>query len=78
LSLALARLEMTPADWAAIRAPVLVASGAHDFLWPPAVGREVAALIPGARFEVMQDAGHFPHIHAPQTLVGLARAFLDG
>jgi 3-oxoadipate enol-lactonase len=32
LSLALARLEMNAADWGAIRAPVLVASGAHDFL----------------------------------------------
>lgn len=35
VSLALARLEMTAADWASIRAPTLVASGAHDFLWPP-------------------------------------------
>ena len=76
LSLALARLEMTAADWAAIRSPVLVASGAHDFLWPPEIGRKVASLIPGACFEVMEDAGHFPHLQAPQTLTGLARAFL--
>lgn len=78
LSLALARLEMTPAHWGAIQAPVLVTSGAHDFLWPPAVGRGVAALIPGARFEVMADAGHFPHLQAPATVVRLARDFLDG
>ena len=77
LSLALARLDLTPADWGAIAAPVLVASGAHDFLWPPAIGRKVAALVPGARFDVMEDAGHFPHLQAPQTLVRLARAFLD-
>jgi 3-oxoadipate enol-lactonase len=76
LSLALARLEMTPADWGAIRAPTLVASGAHDFLWPPLIGREVAALIPGARFAVMEDAGHFPHLQAPQSLARLARDFL--
>ena len=76
LSLALARLEMTAADWGAIRAPVLVASGAHDFLWPPAVGRQVAALIPGARFAVMEDSGHFPHLQAPATLARLARGFL--
>jgi 3-oxoadipate enol-lactonase len=76
LSLALARLQMTPTDWAAIRAPVLVASGAHDFLWPPEIGRQVASLVPGARFEVMEDAGHFPHLQAPETLVGLARTFL--
>jgi pimeloyl-ACP methyl ester carboxylesterase len=46
LSLALGRLEMAASDWGPIRAPVLVASGAHDFLWPPAIGRQVAALIP--------------------------------
>jgi 3-oxoadipate enol-lactonase len=78
LSLALARLELTPADWGAIRAPVLVASGAHDFLWPPPLGREVAALIPGARFAAMGDAGHFPHLQAPESLARLARDFLDG
>ena len=75
LSLALGRLEMTAADWREIQAPVLVASGAHDFLWPPPIGRQVAALMPEARFEVMEDAGHFPHLQAPATLVGLARSF---
>jgi len=76
LSLALARLDMTAADWGAIRAPTLVASGAHDFLWPPEIGRQVADLIPGAKFVTMQDAGHFPHLQAPETLAGLARDFL--
>ena len=76
LSLALARLEMTPGDWGAISAPSLVASGAHDFLWPPPIGEQVAALIPGARFAVMEDAGHFPHLQAPQSLARLARGFL--
>jgi 3-oxoadipate enol-lactonase len=66
---------MTAADWREIQAPVLVASGAHDFLWPPPIGRQVAALIPEARFEVIEDAGHFPHLQAPATLVGLARSF---
>jgi 3-oxoadipate enol-lactonase len=78
LSLALGRLEMTAADWSAIRAPILVASGADDFLWPPAVGRQVATLVPGARFEVMEDAGHFPHLQAPATLVRFARGFFGG
>jgi len=78
LSLALGRLEITPADWGAIRAPVLVASGADDFIWPPEIGRQVAALIPEARFEVMTDAGHFPHLQAPATLVRLASGFFGG
>jgi len=77
LSLALARLAMTPADWAGIRAPALVASGAHDFLWAPPIGRQVAGLVPGARFVTIEDAGHFPHLQAPQSLVALARGFFD-
>ncbi|HEX3881297.1 MAG TPA: alpha/beta fold hydrolase [Stellaceae bacterium] len=77
LSLALGRLELGAADWGAIRAPTLVASGAHDFLWPPPIGREVAALVPGARFETMEDAGHFPHLQAPGTVARLARGFFD-
>jgi 3-oxoadipate enol-lactonase len=77
LSLALARLDMTAADWAAIRAPTLVASGAHDFLWPPEVGRQVANLIPNANFVTMENAGHFPHLQAPEALTGMARGFLD-
>ena len=77
LSLALARLELTAGDWGAIRVPTLVASGAHDFLWPPPVGQQVAALIAGARFAVMEDAGHFPHLQAPRSLARLARDFLD-
>jgi 3-oxoadipate enol-lactonase len=76
LSLALARLEMTVDDWGAIGAPTLVASGAHDFLWPPPIGQQVAALVSGARFAVMDDSGHFPHLQAPQSLARLARDFL--
>lgn len=76
LSLALARLELTAGDWGAIGAPTLVASGAHDFLWPPPIGQQVAALVPGARFAVMEDAGHFPHLQAPRSLARLACDFL--
>jgi pimeloyl-ACP methyl ester carboxylesterase len=25
----------------------------------------------------MENAGHFPHLQAPETLTGLARGFLD-
>lgn len=76
LSLALARLEMSAADWRAIGAPTLVLSGEHDFLWPPPIGREVAALVPGARFAAIAGAGHFPHLQAPEKLAELAREFL--
>lgn len=77
LSLALTRLRMGEAGWSAIKAPTLVASGAHDFIWPPPHGKHVASLIHGARFKVLSDAGHFPHMQTPEALVSMATAFLD-
>jgi aminoacrylate hydrolase len=38
--------------------PTLVASAAHDPIAPPAVGRAIAAGVPGARFVVLPDASH--------------------
>lgn len=75
MSLALARLTMRQEDWAAIRCPVLVASGETDFLWPPAVGQLVADAIPDARFTVLQGAGHFPHLQTPGLFARMALAF---
>lgn len=78
LSLALARLDIGPADWGRIAAPTLVAPGAHDFLWPPAIGKQVADLIPGARYEILTEAGHFPHLQAPEDLARMAMRFFSG
>ncbi len=73
LSLALTRLRV---DWGRIAAPTLVAPGAHDFIWPPDHGRKVTAMIPGARFTILTEAGHFPHMQTPHALAELAAAFL--
>jgi 3-oxoadipate enol-lactonase len=78
LSLALARLEIGPGDWGRIAVPTLVASGAHDFLWPPAIGKQVADLIPGARCQILLEAGHFPHLQAPDALARMAMDFFSG
>ena len=75
LSLALARANITSADWARLALPVLVANGKDDFIWPPEAGQAVAAAIPGARYETLIRAGHFPHLQAPDDLAGLALAF---
>lgn len=77
LSLALARCGVTAADWARLACPVLVASGADDFIWPPTEGEKVAAAIAGARFAVLSRAGHFPHVQAPDDVADLAKEFLD-
>jgi 3-oxoadipate enol-lactonase len=75
MSLALARLCLQPEEWGAIRAPPMVVSGAHDFIWPPDLGRHVADLVPGARFIELSDAGHFPHMQTPDALARLALDF---
>jgi 2-succinyl-6-hydroxy-2,4-cyclohexadiene-1-carboxylate synthase len=59
-----------------LRLPTLVVAGALD-----TVGliraREVAELIPGARAEVVTDAGHTPHLETPGWFIGRLVAFLD-
>jgi len=75
LALALARLDMTRADWSRITVPTLVAVGAHDFIWPPALGEQVAAAIPDARFTLLSEAGHFPHLQTPHVVATAALGF---
>ena len=41
------------------------------------MGRQVADLIRYAKFVTMENAGHFPHLQAPDALTGLACGFLD-
>jgi pimeloyl-ACP methyl ester carboxylesterase len=76
LSLALTRLKIGPADFACIAAPTLVIQGAHDFIWPPDIGQRVAALIPGARFHLLADGAHFPHLQVPSELATVVLDFL--
>jgi pimeloyl-ACP methyl ester carboxylesterase len=50
------------------RLPVLVMSGRHDPIGPPASGRALAAAIPGARYLEIADASHgLPISHAALT-----------
>ena len=41
-----------------LRVPTLVVSGERDILAPPHLGAELAALVPGARLEIIPDASH--------------------
>ena len=55
--------------------PVLIISGTHDVIWPPAVLQELAELLPTAeRFEI--DAGHSPHLENPHVFNRVLREFL--
>jgi pimeloyl-ACP methyl ester carboxylesterase len=60
----------------AVRCPSLVVAGEHDVLLPPALGREVADLIPGAHFEIMPAAAHFVPYQRPDAFAARVADFL--
>ena len=55
--------------------PVLVVWGAADRIGDPEVGAAYAGLVPGARLEVIADAGHLPQIETPARLTELVGSF---
>jgi pimeloyl-ACP methyl ester carboxylesterase len=59
-----------------IAAPTLVLWGASDGVVTPEYGCSYAALIPGARFELIEQAGHHPEIEQPQVFVARVVEFL--
>jgi pimeloyl-ACP methyl ester carboxylesterase len=60
-----------------IALPTLVLWGASDGVVTPAYGRAYAALIPGARFALIEEAGHHPELERPDALADRVLDFLD-
>jgi pimeloyl-ACP methyl ester carboxylesterase len=58
-----------------IRIPTLFLWGTHDRVLSEGYGRAYCAAIPGARFEPIGEAGHFPHIEQPQVFADRVLAF---
>jgi 3-oxoadipate enol-lactonase len=48
-----------------LRLPVLVVCGSDDAGTPPEGNRQIAAVVPGARYEEIADARHFPNVEHP-------------
>ncbi len=48
----------------------------QDGIVTPDYGRVYASEIPGSRFEVIEDAGHYPHVEQPQLFAELVRTFV--
>lgn len=61
-----------------ITAPTLVIAGEADAATPVPHSEELAAAIPGARLEVVADAGHLANVEQPDAVTDLLRAHLDG
>ena len=49
--------------------------GAADRLIDESYGRAFCAAIPGAKFEPIDGAGHFPHLEQPKVFAEHALAF---
>ncbi|WAP59042.1 alpha/beta fold hydrolase [Streptomyces sp. S465] len=61
---------------ARVKVPALAVWGENDTVVTPDFGRAYAAAIPGARFELIRDAGHLPAREAPQATFAAIDAFL--
>jgi pimeloyl-ACP methyl ester carboxylesterase len=57
-----------------IRVPTLFLWGAQDQIVSADYGRRFCAAVPGAHFELIEKAGHLPHIEQPQAF---AKRILD-
>jgi pimeloyl-ACP methyl ester carboxylesterase len=60
-----------------IEVPTLVLWGAADRVASPDYGRAYAKLIPGARFELIERAGHHPQIEQAEAFTEHVARFLD-
>jgi pimeloyl-ACP methyl ester carboxylesterase len=61
-----------------IRIPTLFLWGGHDRMLSEPYGRAYCAMIPGARFEIIERAGHFPHQEQPKVFAERVMAFASG
>jgi pimeloyl-ACP methyl ester carboxylesterase len=59
-----------------ITVPTLVLVGERDAIAPLALSQEIAAAIPGARLEIIPDAGHVSNADAPDRFNAMLREFL--
>jgi 2-hydroxy-6-oxonona-2,4-dienedioate hydrolase len=70
------KYALSDRDWASLRCPTLVLWTSHDPTAKVEVGRELAGKIEGARFEVMQECGHWPQYEDAPTFNELHIGFL--
>ena len=60
-----------------LRLPTLVVCGDQDPGTPPAENRRLASLVPGARYEEIANARHFPNVEHPNTFNRIMLGWLD-
>ncbi len=66
--------DLTP-DLYLIKSPTLVIWGENDAVTPIREGKLIAEIIPGAKLEVIKNAGHFVFLEKPEEFVKLIKEF---
>jgi 3-oxoadipate enol-lactonase len=64
------------AQSAALDLPTLLIAGSEDGSVPPEVVQATAALIPGARYELIDNAGHLPCVEQGDEYARILNAFI--
>jgi 3-oxoadipate enol-lactonase len=64
------------ATTAELRLPAQVIAGDADGSTPPDLVRELAELIPGARYDLIRGAGHLPCVEKPDDFAAILMRFL--
>ena len=65
------------AQLSVLRLPTLVVCGADDPGTPASENRRIAGLVPGARYEEIADARHFPNVEHPEAFNRIMMGWLD-
>ncbi|RWX80934.1 3-oxoadipate enol-lactonase [Neorhizobium lilium] len=60
-----------------IAVPVLCIAGEQDGSTPPELVKSTADLIPGARYEIIENVAHIPCVEAPAVHAALVRGFVE-
>ena len=69
-------LEPLKRDLPGLKVPLLLIHGDGDTAIPLAKAREAAALMPGARLEVLTGLGHLAHEEAPERVAEMITVFV--
>ena len=72
---AIQTMDLLP-DLPRVTAPTLVIAGTEDVPTPPEHAQRIAALIPGARVEVVDGASHLANLSHVDTVTSLLVSFL--
>ncbi len=70
-------LEPLKRDLPGLKVPLLLIHGDSDTAIPMAKAQESAALVPGARLEVLEGLGHLAHEEEPERVAAMIKDFVQ-